>query len=356
MTTTDYSLLKPLQLSELLDRAVRLYRQNFFKFIGIVAIFQIPFTALQLVVSIQTLRKLSTWSQDVTAETLDMFAGYPFLELASSFIVGILGFIFIQGLATAVLTRAVADNYLGEQVDILQAYRKIGSTWLRVLGALIVLGLLFIPLLIWTLIPCIGWITGPGIIFYVFIAVSPMVTPVIVLEGRGVGASLRRAWELVRRRFWWVLGFMFILMIFAQLLSSIPNVLVNLGLNFILGDSLDPFTTGPLIQSVSQSIVGLAATLIYMPLQLIAITLAYFDLRVRTEGFDLAMLAQTGKPEGGLTQMTADAPFATTLGPLLTSSEIVRFMAVSGLAVVVYIVFAIIGVAISVASLGALSG
>jgi hypothetical protein len=350
MATSEFSVLRPLNLGELLDRAIRLYRQNFFKFIGIVALFQIPYTILQLLLSLSTVNKLNTWQQGLYDESYGLFTGYPFLELIGSLALTVIGFILIQGLATAVLTRAIADNYLGEEVEILQAYKKIGSSWLRVLGAFIMMGLLLIPLGIWTLVPCIGWLTGPGMILYLYVAISPFVAPVVVLEGRGVGPSLRRAWELVRRRFWWVLGFLIVLIIFAQLLSTIPNIFLNLGLNFVLGDSIDALSTGSTIQAISQSLIGLTANLIYVPLQLIAITLVYFDLRVRTEGFDLAMLANAEAPLTEITDLTSGVPFAPTSKALITTPELVHFAAVSAVAVVMYFVIAIIGLLSSVGS------
>ncbi len=59
---------------------------------------------------------------------------------------------------------------------------------------------------------------------------------------------LYRAWQLARRRFWWLFGFFMLLILF--------NLLVVQG-----------------------------------PLTLLTTTLLYFDVRVRTEGFDLAVLA-----------------------------------------------------------------
>jgi hypothetical protein len=38
--------LRPLRLVELIDQAIHLYRRNFCKFIGIIAVVQIPYAAL----------------------------------------------------------------------------------------------------------------------------------------------------------------------------------------------------------------------------------------------------------------------------------------------------------------------
>ena len=54
MTPTTLPQLRPRSVGELLDQAIRLYRQNFLKFIGIVAVVQIPIGLLQLVASLIT--------------------------------------------------------------------------------------------------------------------------------------------------------------------------------------------------------------------------------------------------------------------------------------------------------------
>lgn len=46
MSATDLSYLRPLSLGQLFDQAIRLYRRNFWKFVGIIAVVQIPYAAL----------------------------------------------------------------------------------------------------------------------------------------------------------------------------------------------------------------------------------------------------------------------------------------------------------------------
>jgi hypothetical protein len=52
MTTAALPQLRSRGIGELLDQAVRLYRQNFLKFIGIVALIQIPITFIQVITSL----------------------------------------------------------------------------------------------------------------------------------------------------------------------------------------------------------------------------------------------------------------------------------------------------------------
>jgi hypothetical protein len=70
---------------------------------------------------------------------------------AISLLVAIAAFVLIQGVATAALTRAIADNYLGESTSFLDAYRRIGRSWMSLLGALLVASLYAIAISLWLL-------------------------------------------------------------------------------------------------------------------------------------------------------------------------------------------------------------
>ena len=49
MTVDVVAKLKPRSVGELLDQAIRLYRANFFKFVAVTAVVQVPMTLLNLV-------------------------------------------------------------------------------------------------------------------------------------------------------------------------------------------------------------------------------------------------------------------------------------------------------------------
>jgi hypothetical protein len=322
--------LQPLSIGELLDRAIRLYRRNFLTLVGIVALVQIPLTLVNLVASLASFT-------DQTALANDPFMAFQdnWLGTLIIFLTGIASFLLVQGLATAAVTRAVADEYLGQKVDWFDSYRKIGNSWLSLVGALLWAGVISLGLLIWFLIPCIGWFTGLGIIFFFSSVIVPMLAPVIVLERQPASQAWRRAWSLTRRRFWWVLGFVFILFLFNQLLITGPTALAGVLLQVVTGGPLEAMNSPStyMLQTIVQTAVTLFFSLVYIPLQLTAITLMYFDLRVRTEGFDLAVLAQsmavdTGGDMGDVTAVAAQVPVSRGEN-LVTSNELGYFVVVS---------------------------
>jgi hypothetical protein len=325
--TATASDLRPLTLGEILDRAVRLYRHNFVNFIGIIALVQVPLSIFQLLISVfntnteASLPPRFTSYQQVMESLVN--SGY-FSRLGVQLLLALIGFILVQGVATAALTRAVADNYLGRSTDMLEAYQRVGKSWARLIGVIILMVFLYIALVIWFIIPCIGWISGPGLLVYIVAVIGPLLAPVVVLENMGAGA-IRRAWELVRRRFWWSLGFMVILVLFNQLIIAGPSTLVALFLQYALKDqSADSYN---LVRTLAQTLVSLGTSLFYLPLQLAAVTLMYFDLRVRTEGFDLAVLAGSSPTRDASTLASQPGPSIST--PLITGRELGNFVLLS---------------------------
>jgi hypothetical protein len=144
----------------------------------------------------------------------------------------------------------------------------------------------------------VGWLTGFGMLTFLWVVIMPLIAPIAVIEKQGPIETLRRAWDLSRRRFWWVLGFIFILFIFNLLVISGPVAILGVFFQFAMESNLEISALYAVLQVSVQAIIQLATSLLYLPLQFVAILLLYFDLRIRTEGFDLALLAreETGAP------------------------------------------------------------
>jgi hypothetical protein len=172
------------------------------------------------------------------------------------------------------------------------------------------------------LVPCVGWFTGMGMSWFYSLVVMQLVTPVIMLEQHVAFQSLRRAWDLARRRFWWLLGFGLVMGVFVQALSGGPAVLLG-ALLVGLFTSLIEKSSAALIftlQTTAQTLTTLLISLFYFPVQVIAFTLVYLDLRVRTEGLDLALRAEEALGGPSAAGVVANAP-APERGRLITRRE-----------------------------------
>lgn len=339
---TAVSPLQPLGMGQILDRAIRLYRQNFLTFVGIVAITQIPTALLSIVLSI-TIAQPTTLANPNTAPQAVVGV------LGTTFVTVIVSAILTQ-IATGALTVAVSNRYLGEQVGVLDSYRRLKYAWKPLLGALLVAMLVGIGLLIWTIVPCIGWFTGGGMMTYFTLVVMPLVAPVVVLERQSSSRAVFRAWQLARRRFWWLLGFLLLLTLFGQLFVTGPALLAVLFAQGASGFG----QAGDITAVIIQQTITVIFSMLYLPIQLTAVTLLYFDVRVRTEGFDLTLLAKSDATVDDITDLTVPVKGEAAPSPTPTSTELGYFAMMSigffvlymGLVAVLFVIgFAFTGLA-----------
>ncbi len=279
MTAFATSTLRPLGMGQLMDRGIRLYRQNFLTFVGIVAIPQIPASLLQVVLNWFNLTNLEANLQPGLPEIGSILTQ----SIGFNAVVTIINLAFTQ-VAIAAMTQAVSDTYAGMPISIIGSYRRIGSAWVSLIKATLLAVLVMFGLAFWWIVPCVGWFTGFGILFYFMLVILPLMAPVIVLEQKRAREAIGRAWELARRRFWWLLGLTLLLAAFAQLVVTGPALLLTFLLQTAIGASFDDLTT-----SVISQITTLIFSLVFSPMQLACYTLMYFDLRVRTEGLDLML-------------------------------------------------------------------
>lgn len=105
--------------------------------------------------------------------------------------------------------------------------------------------------------------------------------PVVGVEGLGVLDTLRRSWELARRRYWacfWVVVCSGLVAgVLQTSFSTLPTILA-----LLFGDDW-----GWVLIAAGNT----AAALVVTPFVCGAAALAYLDLRVRTEGLDLELTA-----------------------------------------------------------------
>lgn len=333
MTTVAPLELQPRSMGQILDQAIRIYRRNFLRFVGLVAIVQVPLALLQMGLSYLTLSGLLTGMLSPTSPT-----GYDYGVLGTGYLLGLLGSIItgactqilLYGVAGGALSRCVVGQYLGESLTLTGALRRISRLVPRLIGAVAFALVISLAVGIWSIIPCVGWLSGPGLVAFFFMAVVPLIAPAVVIEGRPALPALRRAWDLVRRRFWWVLGFVLILYLFNLLVVGGPGAIVTAILQAGAGGALasrDP-NLAIAVQTVVQALATLILGLIYLPLHLTCMVLMYLDLRVRTEGLDLALQTARAQPDGAAPeQALAYAP--PSGGPLITWQEIGYFALVT---------------------------
>jgi uncharacterized membrane protein len=253
------AILRPLSLGEILDTSFQVYRRYFRALIPVMFVCYGPTVLLEVFVQA---------SGGVTE--------HPFLRLAAA-----LMNLVLSAIATAATVFVISEGYLGRSVSGQEALQR--ST--PYLGRLILASFAF------------GLLVGLGTLVFIvpgiIIACALSVTwPAIVLEALPTAeAGLRRSWELTKGSRWRI----FLLGVVLVLIALVPIVALSTLLGVIAGlaglatssGKLDVVTT-----AITAIVLGVVQLLIY-PFFNCVLTILYYDLRVRREGFDLELLATT---------------------------------------------------------------
>ncbi|MBK9050503.1 MAG: hypothetical protein IPL78_06160 [Chloroflexi bacterium] len=172
------------------------------------------------------------------------------------------------------------------------------------------------------------------------------------VENKAGFDALRRGWDLTRRRFWPVVGYVVILGILVTVITIGPSTLLTYLTGFVWSgyDPASPLSPtnmpgqAPLWATVLQTVITLGLQTLILPIQLAAASVLYFDLRVRNEGFDLELASARQMPEGSdLDTLLAKAPAPKT-DSILVGDEWINFF---GLGIGVWVIGVIVGVLFS---------
>jgi len=257
------TVLRPLSTSELLDRTFHLYRNNFLLFVGIAAIPQLFVLALQLVGAGLIFR--------------GAFIGYGLMALLTA----LLSYIAIE-ISQAATVMAVSNVHLDQPVTIASAFSQAKSSIGRVIGITFLVGL------------AVGVATIFFIIPGIYVAVMwSMAIPVTMLEGGGVSFSTKRSQELTKNN----RGRIFIIYILVALLALVVALVLQFVLRLVAVAVAHGNTSLFLTLTQALSAIGsFLSTSLVGSLATIALTLIYYDLRVRKEGFDLQLMMSRLEP------------------------------------------------------------
>jgi hypothetical protein len=296
---------RSMSVGEWLDATFTMYRRNFALIASISAVVQIPYALL-------------TWLL-FTLTGVATFVGSPFSsfgtpttpaqaqQLLNSYVgvlavtVGLLlvSLLIVVPLGEAATTRAVSDRYLDRTSSLMFAYRAALGRLRSLLAMIVILigayaGSLVVVTALVLLLSALG-AGGLGVLLAVlaFIALIPalimvyvrtvVAVPAIVLERVSGLRGLQRSWQLISGRFWPTFGRMALLGLIAAIISSVIGAIFQVPVA-----ALDPGNAFVFDQ------VGSAIAAVFVgPITYIGVTLLYYDIRIRKEGFDIEMLARS---------------------------------------------------------------
>jgi hypothetical protein len=296
--------LRPMSTSQVLDRTFYIYRNHFVLLAGIGSLLPAMLLVMQLAfipLGFPPRATAKTAPEALVILLLGYFCCYGVIYLVGT---------ALAGGATVV---GVSKLHLGQGVTIGEAYKQVFSRFWRIVGVIVLLGLivfgsLFIGEVIaivvitfsagsasifargstglagigivlavtWAVAVFLGAI-GAALFFYSKLALA---IPACILEQLPVGVALRRSWYLTKGSVWRIM--------LVNLLTWVLSAVLGLALTVpgqVLAATLP--TKAQLIGLVLQHLGGFIAGVVAGPIATTAIALIYYDQRVRKEAFDL---------------------------------------------------------------------
>lgn len=321
--------LRPLSLAEILDRTAQLYRSRFLVFLGITTIpagtiFVFAAGIFAFIAWMSANSRNGSSAADVVV--------WVFVALLAVLVVPVgLG---VNALGAAAMSDASARMFLGEAVTIRNSYGNAWKRGWRYLGLYILQGLVIVaaPVAVFCagfVVMVIGKISGyaagdnsplfGGLLFLLFLLLGAfalwmllrlcLAFPVCVVEQLSAWAALKRGTRLSQG----TRGRIFVL----YLMGMVLNWVLTWPVTFVV---IVVVTLVPSLQGQKHAqLVGMlvvftlygsyfAVKALIKPIYGIALTIFYFDQRIRKEGFDIEwMMHQAGMVEAG-TGAPAPAP------------------------------------------------
>ena len=317
MTNSRLSL-TPLGAGDLIDRAVRFYRQNFWTFVWIAA----PPILIGTVMSIGWMalgRQL--FSVNPMRDQDEMFSYYVFLFFGNLFIW------LTEAVAVLTVMGGSARNFVrhllfGESLSFRETYKNVRK---RVFGLIVAstiiagllgflgffifyFGLIFVILaiaiaaaafsfspflvVIISIILSVVIIFFTGWLFFLIASRFAYVPQVMMVEGQGVFSAISRSASLASgnvKRFAALFVFTTVATYSALLLFYVPLQIYAWasGITFFAADP----DTIPAWYQIANQIIGQLSFILLMPIWMIGLCLLYVDERVRHEGYDIELMA-----------------------------------------------------------------
>ena len=310
--------LTPLGAGDLIDRAVRFYRKNFWTFVWIAA----PPILFGTLISIGwSALGRQMFSIDSRRDEIEMVSYYVFLFIGNLFIW------LIEAVAVLTVMGGAARNFVrhllfGESVTFRETYKNVKK---RVFGLIvastiiaIVLGIAgffifyfgiaiavfaviiaaaafsFSPFLvvIISIILSVGIIFLSGWLFFLIASRFLYAPQIMMVEGQGIFASIGRSASLASanvKRLAALFVFTTVAIYSALLLFLVPLQLYGWasGISFFAADP----DAIPAWYQITNQIIGQVSFILLMPIWMIGLCLLYVDERVRHEGYDIELMA-----------------------------------------------------------------
>lgn len=259
--------LRPLSFGEILDGAFVLYRRHFAVFFTTALIPLLPVALLWGAFGL-----VSGGGMDVegTAAAVTFLVAYPVM---------IVGMLLMWG----ALIHETAQAVEGRPVDRAEAYRTAFRRMLPMLGASILFFFLAGLGLLLLVVP----------MFLVMIALFA-VWQVVVIEERGPLEALSRSRELARGAWGRIFGIQVVSYIIVMIPAMLVGMVTGMAMFGAMMASGDPDAAAGMVGwlTAANNVLSMLVSALTTPFMTAALTLLYYDRRVRTEALDLVLATE----------------------------------------------------------------
>ena len=278
---------QPMGLGGILDATLSLYRENLRLFLGIASVYFVLIVFQEGIVVLLLERSGASRLDDFISDA----------DSVSDTLISML----IMGVSVA----ACSELYLGRRVTIQTALRRFSSRFMEYLGAS---WIYLIPCLIWRLdlFGDLALVKPLRVVLFLFLCFYLvgwiLYGPVVLNEEFTAQQALGRSKMLVRGTWGRVFGIVLFCLALDYILGGTLGVV--LALFGIVRDGSLMETVVSLLEMkyiavrptsiflLIMYLIYLAAETFALPIYAIGVTLLYFDLRIRKEGFDIEMRAR----------------------------------------------------------------
>ncbi|MCC9173144.1 hypothetical protein [Arthrobacter sp. zg-Y179] len=299
--------LRPLGLGEILDGAFQACRRNALAAFGNAFVVQAVLTVLLIGLGAGMFVSIAAWLQSPSGsgEVTGPVVGAVVGSVSTLGGLSMAGILIVQGLLVLPVVRStlnlrtgfgqvwrLARGTLGPLAGLallMLAGAAVGVTVLTMLAYLIIdtfdaAGLIVVIPALFAVIAAAAWIS-------VKLSLAPAA---LVFEGIGVFPAIRRSWRLTGGNWWRTFG----IMALTSLIVNIVTQVLTVPLSF--AGSMLTLTESAVLIGVSVVLI-LAFSLLLGALacafQSAVTALLYVDLRIRREGFDLALMKDQENPQ-----------------------------------------------------------
>jgi len=262
--------LGPYSLSQLLDETFNIYRRNFMLFIGISLVPNLILLLLQLV---------------LTGPPLEIEQSGT-MVIALGGLISFVASLFAASIVTAATTFGVSDLYLDRPTSMAECYSRVANKALKVIYVSFVVDLTVAFGTLLCIVPGIYWAGSYGV-----------AVPAAVLEDTPATECMNRSSSLTSDSVGRVIVIYLLTGIFIACMAATLE-----GVALVLTTRVFHASTTFAPHALRQITTALSSIL-FGPVSAIALTLVYYDQRVRKEAFDIEhmmslMAAASSAPAG----------------------------------------------------------